>query len=399
MGMGYDVCCGVDVGKYSHHMVALDASGEVLAEGPVRQSEAAIREALAPVAAAGRARVVVDQPGPLSSLLLAVAADMALDVGFITPRAMREGICLFGGEVKTDARDARVIAELSLRIPSLVRAVKGATEASEELSALLSFDREATERCRRAEARVHELLLRSCPALGELLGGQRVKRKLPLALLERYGGAVGLSEAGRDEVLRFARGLGRVGASVEPRVDEVFAAIGSQTVVPPGTRFTEELVRIEAAELRAALGARRVASARIGEVLAGLPEAEILMSMPGLGPVTCATFLAEVPDVGAFAGPSQLAAYAGLAPRVRQSGRSLNSTTRPRSGNRRLKRVLVLSAARSVDFCEESRAYYDRKRSEGRCHYSACMALARRRINVIYAMLRDGKRYGEQQEG
>jgi len=103
--------------------------------------------------------------------------------------------------------------------------------------------------------------------------------------------------------------------------------------------------------------------------------------------------VSEVPDVGAFASAAKLAAYAGLAPRVRQSGRSLNSVTRPRAGNRRLKRALVLSAARSVDFCEESRAYYDRKRAEGRCHYSAVMALARRRINVAYAMLRDGKRY------
>ena len=90
---------------------------------------------------------------------------------------------------------------------------------------------------------------------------------------------------------------------------------------------------------------------------------------------------------------AKLAAYAGLAPRVRQSGRSLNSVTKPRAGNKRLKRAWVLSAARSIDFCEESRAYYDRKRAEGRCHYSAVIALARRRINVAYAMLRDGQRF------
>ena len=129
------------------------------------------------------------------------------------------------------------------------------------------------------------------------------------------------------------------------------------------------------------------------ELLDRIPEAQLLLSMPGVGRVTAATFVSEVPDVGAFASAAKLAAYAGLAPRVRQSGRSLNSVTKPRAGNRRLKRALVLSAARSVDFCEESRAYYDRKRSEGRCHYSAVVALARRRINVMYAMLRDGKRY------
>ena len=157
--------------------------------------------------------------------------------------------------------------------------------------------------------------------------------------------------------------------------------------------FYDELLRIEAASLRSALDARAAVGARVDELLGRIPDAQVLLSMPGVGRVTAATFVSEVPDVSLFASAAKLAAYAGLAPRVRRSGRSLNSVTRPRAGNRRLKRVLVLSAARSVDLCEESRAYYDRKRSEGRCHYSAAVALARRRINVMYAMLRDGKRY------
>ena len=48
---------------------------------------------------------------------------------------------------------------------------------------------------------------------------------------------------------------------------------------------------------------------------------------------------------------------------------------------------------KSILFCDESRAYYERKRSEGRSYGSAVTALARRRLNVMYAMLRDGKPY------
>lgn len=161
---------------------------------------------------------------------------------------------------------------------------------------------------------------------------------------------------------------------------------------PPVYIFYDELLRIEAASLRSALDAREAVGARVDELLGRIPYAQALLSMPGVGRVTAATSVSEVPNVSLFASAARLAAYAGLAPRVRQSGRSLNSVTKPRAGNRRLKRALVLSAARSVDFCEESRAYYDRKRSGGRCHYSV-VALARRHINVMYAMLRDGKRY------
>ena len=387
------VVLGFDVGRYSHHMTAIDArTGEVVASRGVEQTEPDIREAIEPYAL-GDAAVVVDQPGDLSSLLLAVARDMGLEVGFITPRAMAKGIELYGGELKSDAHDSFVIADLAARIPSLVRPVPERRADVEELASLMSYDRELTDDVRRAASRIHELLLATCPALGAVYAGQRVKQRLPLAMLARFGGAGGLSAAGRGEVEGWARGQPRCGARGLAFVGSALDAVGSQGVATTSSPFYDELLRIEAASLRSALDAREAVGARVDELLGRIPDAQALLSMPGVGRVTAATFVSEVPDVGAFASAAKLAAYAGLAPRVRQSGRSLNSVTRPRAGNRRLKRALVLSAARSVDFCEESRAYYDRKRSEGRCHYSAVVALARRRINVMYAMLRDGKRY------
>ena len=387
------VVLGFDVGRYSHHLTAIDARpGEVVASRGVEQTEPDIREAIEPYAL-GDAAVVVDQPGDLSSLLLAVARDMGLGVGFITPRAMAKGIELYGGELKSDAHDSFVIADLAARIPSLVRPVPERRADVEELASLMSYDRELTDDVRRAASRIHELLLATCPALGAVYAGQRVKQRLPLAMLARFGGAGGLSAAGRGEVEGWARGQPRCGARGLAFVGSALDAVGSQGVATTSSPFYDELLRIEAASLRSALDAREAVGARVDELLGRIPDAQVLLSMPGVGRVTAATFVSEVPDVGAFASAAKLAAYAGLAPRVRQSGRSLNSVTRPRAGNRRLKRALVLSAARSVDFCEESRAYYDRKRSEGRCHYSAVVALARRRINVMYAMLRDGKRY------
>jgi len=54
-------------------------------------------------------------------------------------------------------------------------------------------------------------------------------------------------------------------------------------------------------------------------------------------------------------------------------------------GARRLLRMFYLSALASVRFCPLSRAFYDRKRAEG----EALLALARRRLNVLWAMIRD----------
>ncbi|MBD4540346.1 transposase, partial [Xanthomonas citri pv. citri] len=84
-----------------------------------------------------------------------------------------------------------------------------------------------------------------------------------------------------------------------------------------------------------------------------------------------------------------LASYAGIAPVTRRSGTSIRGEHVARGGNKRLKRALFLSAFASLSR-PPSRAYYDRKRAQGKRHNQALIALARRRTDVLYAMLRDG---------
>ena len=93
-----------------------------------------------------------------------------------------------------------------------------------------------------------------------------------------------------------------------------------------------------------------------------------------------------------FATAAHLASYAGLAPVTRRSGTSIRGEHPSRRGNRRLKRALYLSAFAAIKD-PWSRRYYDRKRAEKKSHQQALMALARRRCDVLYAMLRDGTPY------
>ncbi len=55
---------------------------------------------------------------------------------------------------------------------------------------------------------------------------------------------------------------------------------------------------------------------------------------------------------------------------------------------------MYLSAMVSLRGCPASKAYHDRKRgAEGKGHQQALLALARRRVNVLWAIIRDGQRY------
>ena len=121
------------------------------------------------------------------------------------------------------------------------------------------------------------------------------------------------------------------------------------------------------------------------------PLHPVLISMPGVGIRTAARILTEV--VGKdFVDAGHLASYAGIAPVTRRSGTSIRGEHVARGGNKRLKRALFLSAFASLSH-PPSRAYYDRKRAQGKRHNQALIALARRRTDVLYAMLRDGTLY------
>ena len=257
----------------------------------------------------------------------------------------------------------------------------------------MSYDAELAKESTRVANRLHDLLLSVNPSLERAMRGKAICGALNLAILERCGGPSGIKKAGSGRAKRWIRSKKGFGDAALRKVDLLFEAVNAQTVSVQGSLDAEEMIRLEVKRLSEVLSLRKEVAEKRDLILESMPEAQILMSLPGLGAVTCATFIAEVGDVARFESAPKLAAYAGLSPKVRQSGTSIRSVTKPRSGNRRLKRVLVLSASKSILFCEESRSYYEKKRKEGRCYNSAITALARKRLNVMYAMLRDGSYY------
>lgn len=76
-------------------------------------------------------------------------------------------------------------------------------------------------------------------------------------------------------------------------------------------------------------------------------------------------------------------------PCVRGRGPGSGNLRRPRRYHRGLQRSLYLSSQVAVYFCPVSKAFYDRKLAEVKGHKQAVLALARRRTNVLWAMIRD----------
>src|SRR5947207_516142 len=102
---------------------------------------------------------------------------------------------------------------------------------------------------------------------------------------------------------------------------------------------------------------------------------------------------AATADMRRFESADHLANLAGVAPVPRDSGRVSGNLHRPQRYSRPLQRVFYTSALISIRSCPESRRFYDRKRGEGKRHTQAVLALARRRVNVLWALLRDDRPY------
>ena len=77
----------------------------------------------------------------------------------------------------------------------------------------------------------------------------------------------------------------------------------------------------------------------------------------------------------------------------RDSGRISGNLHRPKRYNRRLRRVFYMAALSSIRASGPSRAFYDRKRGERFIHTQALLALARRLVDVLWALLRDGREF------
>jgi transposase len=117
-----------------------------------------------------------------------------------------------------------------------------------------------------------------------------------------------------------------------------------------------------------------------------------LGTIGGVGPVTIDVVISELGDVGRFRSGKAVCAYAGLAPRVRQSGGKGKDLGITKEGSPLLRWALVEAAWRVIRQGASWRRIYEdiKKRAGGK---KAIVAVARRLLCVMYAMLRDGRSY------
>jgi len=387
------VWVGIDVGKGFHHACAVDAAGKIVFSRKVANGQAAIEQLI--TRTTGKAAEVVwavDMTSGAAGLLITLLLATGQPVVSVPGRLVNRMAGAFAGEGKTDAKDARTIAETA-RMRGDLAPITSPDAVVTDLQVLTARREDLMADWVRGVNRVRELLASIFPALERAFD---YSTRSALVLLTGFQTPAGIRAAGVAGVSAYLSEHGAWAKGIPSMADKAVAAAGEQTVALPGESVTAPLIARLARQLLDLDREIKDLSKQLGERFAEHPDAGPITSLDGFGPILGAQLLAGTGGdlQTAFRSSAHLAAYAGLAPVPRDSGRVRGNLRRPQRYHRGLRRVFYLAALSAIKRPDSpSRAFYLRKRGEGKRHTQALIALARRLVDVIWALLRDGREF------
>jgi transposase len=128
------------------------------------------------------------------------------------------------------------------------------------------------------------------------------------------------------------------------------------------------------------------------ELMQAIPQH--ILTIPGIGLPTGAAILAEIGDISRFENEDKLVAYAGIDATVYQSGQFQGKGMHmSKRGSPYLRLALWQAASMAIQHNEELKAYYQKKRAEGKAHGTALGAVCRKLLIRVYVILKENRAY------
>jgi transposase len=121
-------------------------------------------------------------------------------------------------------------------------------------------------------------------------------------------------------------------------------------------------------------------------------QCDLLVSIPGIGEATAAKILGEMMDVKLYESARQLAALAGLAPRLHESGSSVKKRAKlSKVGAPRLRKALYFPAIVAIKHNSYIKEMSERLRGRGKCPMQIIGAAMRKLVHLAYGVLKSGR--------
>jgi len=173
-------------------------------------------------------------------------------------------------------------------------------------------------------------------------------------------------------------------------------ALQSQARQSVGIGFLTSSVHLEMRCLLAQLDLLDAQRGEIDQTIADLMQQipQHITSIPGIGPVTGAAILSEIGDIQRFESADKLVAYAGIDATVYQTGQfEASEAHMSKRGSPYLRHALWCAATAAILHDPSLKAYYQKKRDEGKHHGTALGAVCRKLLGRIFVVLKEQRAY------
>jgi transposase len=389
------ITCGVDWAEAHHDVALLDEQGLQLACARIDTGATGFNALLGLIAEHG------GSPGdtPIAietdkNLLVTALAEAGFTVYPINPRAVaryRERHGQAGG--KSDRGDAVVLADILRTDRHRHRPLPAISEQGRAVKALARQHQEAIWALNQTVSRLRSVLLEFYPQA--LQAFPNLKHKAAITVLTAASTPAAAAKLTRRKLVAL---LQRAGRGNHPMlVEQILADLRT-----PALRQPERVEAALGATVSGLLGVIAAMQAAVDELETRLadefdthPQAAILRSAPGLGPILAARVLAEIGDDPArFTDPNSLRAFAGTAPVTVASGRSHYVKAR-KVRNKRLGDACHWWAFAALTKSPGARAHYDRRRAAGDHHNAALRNLANKLLGRLWWCLANGEMWDD----
>lgn len=389
-----NITVGIDWAE-GHHDVAIhgDEAGRTLHQGRIDTGPAGLTQLLAMIAECGGGPGSTPVAMETDKNLLVVALRAAgFEVYPINPRAVaryRERLGQAG--VKTDPRDARVLADILRTDRHLHRPMQHDSEQAQAVKAAARQHQEAIWALHQTLSRLRSLLLEFYP--NALTAFPHLQHHTALAVLALAPTPTRGRTLTRRQVVAV---LHKVGRRNDPGLaEQIIDALRAPALAQPDA--VERSLGVAVAGLvaiaRVMVATVDALEKHLGDVFGAHPAA--LRSTPGLGPVLAARVLAEIgDDPTRFAAVANVRSFAGTAPVTRASGKARWVQAR-RIRNKRLADACHWWAFAALTRSQGARAHYDRRRAAGDHHNAALRHLANKLLGKLWWCLEHGQPWNE----
>ncbi len=295
---------------------------------------------------------------------------------------------IFPAPAKTDAIDARRMLELfrlSEHLPlagDALHEIAPVPAENERLKRLTRRRKQLVWERVRILNRMQSDLQAVCPGL--LAITPRAENRWFLNFLTCRGDLVKLSRLRRASILA----IPCVGNAYAARI----LAWQKEAQFAPEIEWVGEMILQDAHRILALSKDIAAMDQQIISLSACSTLAKIIGSIPGFGKISMAELAGEIGSIDRFESEASLALYIGMAALDHSSGKK-NGAKTPRQVNTRAKAAMMVAVARHIEYTPMSRAYYDKKRAEGKRHNQAIRALGRHLVRAIWSMLKQGRTY------